>query len=235
MSSLLVPQGISTGDTVVSPPVDVSSETSFSYSLSVSETEAPFLLSVRLESPEGQVWRALDTYRISYGGVYKTTQVTGTSVLRLSVSCLSGSGNVRATSEFDAVLPVQPPNLALKPNSILVIGLDRKIQELEAPVSGGGPEQSYILTSTNTGSLGWVPIASTGGTNIAWQEEPTGIIDGVNDTFTLAHIPVDSILLTLDGVSMTEGKDFTRIGNVVTYDPDQIPQIGDGHVATYQY
>jgi hypothetical protein len=71
------------------------------------------------------------------------------------------------------------------------------------------------------------------GNTFAWSEVPTGVIDGVNDTFTLAHIPAPGISLQFykDFTRMTAGIAFTLVGNQIVYEPAYIPQVGDTHIA----
>lgn len=72
------------------------------------------------------------------------------------------------------------------------------------------------------------------------SEVPSGVIDGVNDTFTLSYTPnAGSLkLFKFDSVVgvreyMFEGTDFTLSGITITYAAGEIPQIGDSHKAHY--
>ena len=53
----------------------------------------------------------------------------------------------------------------------------------------------------------------------------TGIVDGVNDTFTITDSFVSgSVMVWSDAGSITEGIDYTLVGNVITItEPDSIP------------
>lgn len=67
---------------------------------------------------------------------------------------------------------------------------------------------------------------------------PSGVIDGVNRTFTLAHTPnpVSSLYLYLNGVFQTQGADYTIVGNTITY--VMAPSIllaNAPHISFYRY
>jgi hypothetical protein len=51
------------------------------------------------------------------------------------------------------------------------------------------------------------------------DETPSGTIDGVNDTFTLAHAPTpaDSLMLFFNGQELAQGVDYTLVTNVITF------------------
>lgn len=67
-------------------------------------------------------------------------------------------------------------------------------------------------------------------------ETPTGTIDGVNATFTLANAPspATSLILYLNGVRLRVGTHYTLSGATITYLAGSIPQTGDAHVADYR-
>jgi hypothetical protein len=56
------------------------------------------------------------------------------------------------------------------------------------------------------------------GTNWSMNEMPSGVINGTNVTFTLSHIPIDQIMLYLNGQYMTpgSGEDYMLSGNTIT-------------------
>ena len=55
----------------------------------------------------------------------------------------------------------------------------------------------------------------------------TGVINGVNDTFTLGVIPAGFLALARNGLLQTLGSDFTLTSNTVTFLAGSIPQTGD--------
>lgn len=79
-------------------------------------------------------------------------------------------------------------------------------------------------------------------TNFAENETPTGVIDGVNDTFTLAHTPIGPIQL-FKGAAATSGlmlqlpggAEYTLSGRTVTYAAPAIPVAGERHRVWYRY
>lgn len=71
--------------------------------------------------------------------------------------------------------------------------------------------------------------------NFVDGEVPTGTIDGVNVTFTLAGLPVSgSVHLYLNGLRQRPTTDFSVAGNVITYTAGAKPSTGDNHVADYR-
>lgn len=67
---------------------------------------------------------------------------------------------------------------------------------------------------------------------------PSGLIDGVNVTYTLAHTPdpITSLALYLNGVYQTQGVDYTLSGNTITYlSPISELLASPGLIASYRY
>ena len=73
------------------------------------------------------------------------------------------------------------------------------------------------------------------GTYFVFEETPSGTIDGVNPTFTLAHTPnpASSLKLRLNGLILKSGasNDYVLSGAIITM--ANIPQPGDSLVASY--
>ena len=68
------------------------------------------------------------------------------------------------------------------------------------------------------------------------SETPTGTVDGVNDTFTLAYAPIVSSLIVLRNGIVQEagtGNDYTLSGSVITFEAGALPQTGDKVRARY--
>lgn len=87
-----------------------------------------------------------------------------------------------------------------------------------------------------------MPYGPSGGgggaiSNAVFQEVPVGVIDGVNDTFTLTQSPnpAASLQLYKNGVFQTDGIDYTLAANTITYAAGAIPQVGDAHVCNFFY
>lgn len=79
-------------------------------------------------------------------------------------------------------------------------------------------------------------------TNFAENETPTGVIDGVNDTFTLAHTPIGPIQLFKGAAApsglmlqLPGGAEYTLSGRTVTYAAPAIPVAGERHRVWYRY
>jgi len=88
--------------------------------------------------------------------------------------------------------------------------------------------------SISTSSGGVVTISSTSEINdIVWNERLSGVIDGVNSTFTLQYQPStpDSLMVFLNGVLQEPEVDFTLTGS--TIEMENPPQIGGKITATY--
>jgi hypothetical protein len=66
-------------------------------------------------------------------------------------------------------------------------------------------------------------------------ETPGGIVDGTNDTFTLANTPLGtSLALYRNGLYLTVGTDYTLTGSSVQFAAGDIPQPGDALLASYR-
>lgn len=81
------------------------------------------------------------------------------------------------------------------------------------------------------------PQGPPGAGAIAWNELPTGLIDGTNTTFELARIPQtpDSVMLFLNGVLQRRGasNDYEIAEQSITF--AQAPMTGDLLTVTYAY
>jgi hypothetical protein len=84
------------------------------------------------------------------------------------------------------------------------------------------------------------PCGSGGGgvlPSFSDSEVPSGSINGSNTTFTLANSPspAASLDLSLNGLLMKSGTDFTLSGNTISFLIASTPQTGDILVASYRY
>lgn len=71
---------------------------------------------------------------------------------------------------------------------------------------------------------------------IAWNESPTGLINGTNTVFVLAHLPEspDSLMLFLNGLLQRgAGNDYDIAEHSITF--TQAPILGDLLTVTYAY
>jgi hypothetical protein len=66
------------------------------------------------------------------------------------------------------------------------------------------------------------------------DEAPIGTINGSNSIFTLSQTPVaGGFSLFLNGQRLESGTDFTLSGTTITYNINEVPQVGDTHRAVY--
>jgi len=79
--------------------------------------------------------------------------------------------------------------------------------------------------------------AATGATSLALNETPSGLVNGINDTFTLSSTPSPStsLLLFINGQLITQGTDYTLATATITFVSSAIPMTGDILLATYQH
>lgn len=80
------------------------------------------------------------------------------------------------------------------------------------------------------------PSGSIVSTSFADNETPSGTVNGVNDTFTLAHtpIPAGSLQLTVNGQLMkANGTDYTLTTNSIVF--VTAPPTGSIIIAWYRY
>lgn len=78
---------------------------------------------------------------------------------------------------------------------------------------------SYISSGTSLTDSEIATIQQIdGGGYFIYNEIPSGTINGVNDTFTLANTPAPatSLQLTLQGVLLIAGTDYTLSGDTIT-------------------
>lgn len=71
-------------------------------------------------------------------------------------------------------------------------------------------------------------LAGGGGSSVqAFQETPTGTVNGTNDTFTLSTTPnsAEGVLVTVDGIVRPE-TEWSLVGNDIVFGASHIPQVG---------
>lgn len=102
------------------------------------------------------------------------------------------------------------------------------VDDTGAVVTAVGAVGDCVLVDGTTGPCGPQPI-------FADAEVPGGIVDGVNNTFTLAGTPQgSSMLLFRNGLYMTPGFDYNLTGSTVQFVTATIPQPGDQLTAAYR-
>jgi len=116
-------------------------------------------------------------------------------------------------------------------------GLTGTLATAAVPAFTGGDVTSVggslSLTVNNTSGTGFVKYG-----NFIWNETPTGLVNGSNVTYTLAHSPANSgvaLSLELNGITLEpgSGNDYTISGTTVTM--LFTPQTGDKLRAYYLY
>ncbi|MCP5115899.1 MAG: hypothetical protein GY953_34155 [bacterium] len=137
----------------------------------------------------------------------------GTEIPMADVTGLIDALNIRPTKGITYV-----------PSRAAVIGATG---ELEA---AAGTLGDCIHVDGSTGPCG-------PGVSYVDGETPTGAIDGINTSFTLAGTPnpAASIKLSRNGMLQSQGVDFTIAGNSITFLAGAIPQPGDGLRASYRF
>ncbi len=91
-----------------------------------------------------------------------------------------------------------------------------------------------VLTDDGAGHFSWGPGGASA--NIAVDETPSGTVDGVNATFTLAHTPVGGMFLYVSSIGKCwAGVQYNLVGNSITFTAGNIPATGDLISATYPY
>lgn len=68
-------------------------------------------------------------------------------------------------------------------------------------------------------------------------EVPSGIINGLNQVFTVANLPspTSSVEVYHNGILMEQGLDYTISGASITFSPASVPQVGDIVLVNYRY
>jgi len=83
-----------------------------------------------------------------------------------------------------------------------------------------------ILSANSAQATGLEWIDYNGGT--PYQEAPTGVIDGANDTFTISFTPniAAAFMLFVDGGIQYPGIEYNIVGTTITFLPGSIPVAG---------
>lgn len=139
----------------------------------------------------------------------------------------------RNAAKLALALETALDGLEFGPDGTLIVDLSAKSIGDLGDVSLGGISFGNILQWNGTG---FVPVdGTTGGTtSILWNVTPSGTIDGSNDTFTLpAAVRANtSILLTLNGLALSIGDDYSVTADTITM--TVIPESGDRLRAVFE-
>lgn len=94
-----------------------------------------------------------------------------------------------------------------------------------------------IYLPSQTGTLALKHEIGGGSHTHVWNETPTGIIDGVNDTFTInsSPSPPNSLMLFRNGLLLVEGvsNDFVLSGTGIVFNVGNIPILGSRLICSY--
>lgn len=123
---------------------------------------------------------------------------------------------------------------------------------LSGDASGSGTTAITVTLATvnsNVGTFNTVTVNGKGlvtaatntayltATNFVYGETPSGTVNGINDTFTLANTPTaGTVALYVNGLRMKSGSgnDYTISGSTITFEAGAIPLTGDVLQADYQ-
>jgi hypothetical protein len=67
------------------------------------------------------------------------------------------------------------------------------------------------------------------------SETPTGLVNGINNSYTLANTPTGGLRVFKNGVLLNAGADYAAAGATLTFSNSAIPNAGDILVAYYRY
>lgn len=129
-------------------------------------------------------------------------------------------------------MPIVTPKTSnpIDRNAVSADRTRRNWQRLRQSVEGGTlvAVDGTTITINTQGQLTLVA-------KIVINETPGEPIDGVNATFSLGNPPLDgTLLVSVDGLLMTEGADYTVAGSTFTFVTNMIPQTGDTIRVTYE-
>lgn len=103
---------------------------------------------------------------------------------------------------------------------------------LTLPTTPGTSGQA--LTTDGAGITTWTTITSGSTINFADAEVPSGVMNSINPTFTIANTPTaGSLKVYLRGLRLKETSDYTLSGTTITM--IVIPDSGDSFIVDYRY
>ena len=107
-------------------------------------------------------------------------------------------------------------------------------------VSGAAaPSAGQVLTATSSTAADWqTPASPPSLPDFVIRETPTGAVNGINATFTLAFTPtLGTEEIFVNGILQDSGvsNDYTIVGPTITFNTPAIPQTGDKVRVSYQH
>lgn len=103
--------------------------------------------------------------------------------------------------------------------------------------AGSGAAYSEITLGTGL-SMSGTTLNAAAAVSFAFNEVPTGTVNGSNDTFTLANTPTSgTVRLYVNGqrLKVGSGNDYTISSATITFESGAIPATGDVLLADYHY
>lgn len=93
----------------------------------------------------------------------------------------------------------------------------------DARIPVGTDGQILVADSVDPLGVSWQSVLGS-----PYQEQPTGVVDGVNDTFTISFTPnvASAFLLFVNGLVQYQGTEYTVAGTTITFLPGSIPSTG---------
>jgi hypothetical protein len=173
------------------------------------------------------------------GNLSDCLHVDGTSgpCASTSISFIDGEvpgGTINGSNGAFTLANVPSPttSLSLFRNGLLLDqGVDYTI------VNNAVTFQSGELPQTNDVLLASYRLSvSIPGVGFVDQDTPTGVINGVNGTFTLSMTPSPSTSLAVyrNGLRLSSGLDYTLSGATITFTTGQVPQTSDTLICSYR-
>lgn len=236
---------LKTGDSVSSGVLALENTTDVEYLIRATQTglsgHLPSTVYIVVEDLESSPRRTFTAFSTFTQGRKNLDEIIGAltlapSRIRIRAECIEGSAKIQICV-IERPLPLRPPNISLAPPAALVVlGNDETDSQIQA-LQPTAPLQ-YLGTDV-AGDFGFFTLSGAVGDHSHIDAEtPLGVIDGVNDTFTLAMSPdpTTSLMLFKNGVLLRQGggEDYTLSGATITYEADQIPQVGQSHIAFYR-
>ncbi len=180
-----------------------------------------------------------------------TNQAASVSSLNTSVGSLTSSLNTQVASLASLTSSFGAVNTTVTAQANSISSLTASLSSLGTTVSGNtnslntvnntvGGLSSNVTSLTNlvNGLNATVNTLSAAGTTAVFAdaETPAGPINSTNLAFSLANTPAPAGSLSLfrNGLSLTQGLDYTLAGSAITFKSNVPPQTGDILTAYYR-
>jgi hypothetical protein len=169
-----------------------------------------------------------ETWTVPVSATPLRVSVVRTATLAVSGGGSSGTaGNLTPIPE-SSVVGLQA-DLAQRPMKGVAFGTNRVaiVNDSGQIETAVGDVEDCVLVDGTTGPCGQPTFSDA--------ETPGGIVDGTNNTLTLASTPLGlSLMLFRNGLYMTPNFDYTLIGSSIQFAVGAVPQAGDTLTASYR-